>query len=204
MNEDRYSMSFTVGGLFRHESVKLAILYMKYSNWKAVRNDVICNNILDARTQGTLKRIYNEIASRLKKMSDEELDFLVKATYQEQGYLLWIAICRRYQFIADFAVEIVRERYISMKINVSYDDFNAFFNRKAEWHPELDKLQSRTINSLRQVLFKIMHEVDLLATNNTINMPIFSPGLMDLIFHGNSQDFLYFPIFESDLKRMAK
>lgn len=197
-------MSFTTGGLFRHESVKLATLYLELADWSAVRDNVIDNNVLQTRTLGTLKRICYEIISRLKTLNDEELTFFVTGTYQEQGSLLWVAVCRRYAFIADFATEVIRERYITMKIDLSSDDFNAFLNRKTEWHSELDELQPSTRNKLRQVLFKILHEVGLLSTNNKIHPAMLSSKLISLISYGNRNELLYFPMFESELKRMLK
>ncbi len=49
-----------------------------------------------------------EIVSRLQTLNDEELRFLVGADNREQGYMLWIAACRRYTFIGEFAVEVLR------------------------------------------------------------------------------------------------
>ncbi|MCC6503801.1 MAG: DUF1819 family protein [Deltaproteobacteria bacterium] len=204
MSHDRYSMSFTAGSLFHRESVKLAELYLALGNWSAVQNEVFTKNILQARTLSTLKRVCREIISRLKTLNVQELCFLSEANHQEQAHLLWIAVCRRYKFIADFTVEVLRERYITLKADLSLEDFDSFFNRKSEWHSELDEVRPTTRNKLRQVLFKMLREADLLATNNMINAAMLSPRLIELVSHGNHQDILYFPAFESDLKRMAK
>ncbi|MDD4180637.1 MAG: DUF1819 family protein, partial [Victivallaceae bacterium] len=104
MSEDRYSMSFTTGSLFLRESVKLVPLYLDLGGWDAVRDKVITENLLQTRTLNTLKRVCREVISRLRVLSPNELEFLVEASHQEQAYLLWIAACRRYRFIADFAV----------------------------------------------------------------------------------------------------
>ena len=37
MVEERYTMSFTAGGLFLHESVAVAILYLNLGDWEKVR-----------------------------------------------------------------------------------------------------------------------------------------------------------------------
>ncbi|MEP6957936.1 MAG: BrxA family protein [Nitrospirota bacterium] len=94
-------MSFTTGGIFHRESVKIATLYLELRDWDAVRDKVLSDNLLQARTRETSKRLCREIISRLNKLSSHELNLLVHATSQEQGYLLWIAVCRRYKFIAD-------------------------------------------------------------------------------------------------------
>ena len=197
-------MSFTTGSLFHHESVKLAALYLELGDWNAVRDKVISNNLLQTRTLNTLKRVCREVISRLKTLSIDELHFLVEANPQEQGYLLWLATCRRYRFIADFAIEVLRERYITLKTDVNHEDFDSFFNRKSEWHAELDAIQPTTRNKLRQVLFRILREAGLLASNNIINAAILSPELLNAISHNNRRDVLFLPVFESDLKGMAQ
>ncbi len=204
MNNDKYSMSFTTGSLFYLESVKLAQLFVELNNWNAVRDKVLSENLLQARMQNTLKRICREIISRLKTLAPLEIDLLINGSPQEQAYLLWIAICRRYKFIADFAVEIIREHYLSLKINLTHQDFDSFFNKKSECHSELDKIKPATKNKLRQILFKILREVDLLTANNTINAAMLSPRLVETLLLNDRQDLLLFPMFESNLKGLKE
>lgn len=204
MSNDRYIMSFSTGGLFHLESVKLAGLYLEFGDWGLAKDKVLSDNLLQARTLSTLNRNCREIISRLKTLSPAEIEFLVDANHQEQAYLLWLAACRRYRFIADFAVEVLRERYITLKADLNHEDFDSFFNRKSEWHSELDEISPSTRNKLRQVLFKILREADLLTANNMINAAMLSPRLLEVIHQGSRRDVLYFPLFESDLKGMAQ
>ena len=197
-------MSFTAGSLFHRESISLAKLYLGCRDCDVVRDMVIADNLLQARTLNTLKRVCREILSRIQTLSYDTLEFFVEGNSQEQGYLLWLAICRRYNFIADFAVEVLRERYISLKTDVTYDDFDSFFNRKSEWHCELEDLAQTTREKLRQILFKMLRQADLLAANNTINAAMLSPRLLELILQGDSRDILYFPVNESYLRRIAR
>ncbi len=204
MSNDRYSMSFTTGSLFHRESVELAALYLDLGDWNSVRDKVVAENLLQTRTLNTLKRVCREVISRLRTLSPGELDFLVEGSHQEQAYLLWLAVCRRYKFIADFAVEVLRERYLTLKSDLTHEDFDSFFNRKSEWHKELEEITPATRGKLRQVLFKILHEADLLTANNMIHAAMFSPRLLDLIQQGSGRDILHFPVFESDVKEIKR
>jgi len=204
MNNDRYSMSFTTGGLFHRESVKLAALYFNLDDWNSVRDKVVAENLLQTRTLSTLQRVCREIVSRLRTLSPSELECLVEGSHQEQAYLLWLAICRRYRFIADFAVEVLRERFITLKADLTHEDFDSFFNRKSEWHSELDEITPTTRSKLRQVLFKILREADLLTANNMINAALLSPRLSNAVSQSCRRDVFYFPVFESDLKGMEQ
>lgn len=196
-------MSFTTGGLFHRESVQLAMLYLELEDWHAVREKVIAENILQSRTVNTLKRVCREIISRLKTLSPGELHFFTRATPQEQIHLLWIAICRRYRFISDFAIEVLREHSITMNTDLSYEDFDAFFNKKSEWHEEIEKIRPSTRNKLRQVLFRMLREADFLTANNTINPALLSPELLEMIRKNNGTDLLIFPAVEMECKGVS-
>ncbi len=200
MNNERYSMAFTTGGLFHRDSVKLAVLYLELQDWDSVRNKVLSENLLQSRTINSLTRQSREIISRLKTLEAGELNLLISGSTQEQKYLLWLAVCRRYRFIADFAKEVIRERYIGLKFDLPYEEFDCFFNKKSEWHPELEKIQPTTRNKLRQVLFKILREAELLTVRNTINASMLSQRLLSALPRQRRKDVFVFPVFESDLK----
>lgn len=197
MNEKEYSLSFTTGAMLHRESMLITEIYLRLGDWGAVRDAVISENLLQARTQKTLNLTYREVTSRLRMLSDDELEHLMRAAQQEQRYLLWLAICRRYEFIADFAVEVLRENYIHMKSAVTREEFDSFFERKAEWHPELDAVTPSTRGKLRQVLFKMMKEAGLLVDKNTIQPALFGPEMLSLVRQGRPKDLLCFPLFAS-------
>jgi hypothetical protein len=204
MKSERYSMSFTTASLLLQESVNLASLFLELNDWNAVREKVISNNLLQARTLNTSKRICQEIISRLKTLEPPELDLLAHGTSQEQGYLLWLAVCRRYGFIGDFASEVLRERYISLKTDLQHEDFESFFDGKAEYHPEMDKITPATRKKLRQVLFNMMREADLLTDTNTIIPAILTPLLLPVIPQNRRREVSFFPAFDSDIKGVAR
>ena len=78
-------MSFTTGGLFQRESIRLAELYLNLEDWGAVRDKVITSNLLQARMANTSKRISREIISRLAMLSANELNLLVHGYPREQA-----------------------------------------------------------------------------------------------------------------------
>ena len=200
MSNGRYSMSFTTGSIFHRESVELAALYLDLGDWNSVREKVIAENILQTRTLSTLKRVCREVVSRLRTLNSGELEFLVEGRREEQAYLLWLAVCRRYRFVADFAIEVLRERFISLKTDLHHEEFDSFFNRKSEWHPELDDICPATRKKLRQVLFKILRETNLLNADHTINAALLTPRLLATIPQSNTLDVLVFPAFDSQLR----
>ena len=203
METQRYSLSFTSASLLHRESLIIAELCFQLNDWNLVRAQVIDQNLLQVRTLNTSKRFFREVASRLKTLSSTELELLVNGTLHEQRYLLWLAICRRYRFIGDFAREVLRENFISLKTCLSYEDFDAFFNRRAEWHEELEQIKPATQVKLRRTLFQMMREADLLSPENLINPALLSSQLLQAIPKERYQDLFFFPAFESDLVQWA-
>lgn len=204
MSVGRYSMSFTTGGLFLQESVKLAAVYLEHGDWDVVRDKVLAANLLQTRTLSSAKRVCRELVSRLATLDRSELDFLVAANSRDQGYLLWAAVCRCYSFIADFAVEVVREHYITMNCELRYEDFDTFLNGKAEWRPELDSLQPATKKKLRQVLFRNLHESGLIGSDNMIQTVDLKSEALRVVARRSIRDLTVFPIADSDLKELAQ
>lgn len=204
MNTEKYSMSFTTGTLFHQESVNLAGLYLEKDDWNEVRDEVIASNLLQARTTNSAKRICREICSRLKHLNKDELELLVEGDHQEQAYLLWLAICRRYQFIYDFSVEVIRERFLTLRYDLGYEDYDVFFNAKMEWHEELEKITETTRNKLRQVMFKMLRESELLTLSNSIIPAMLSSRLINVICSHSNRDLHIFPIMETALQGCAK
>lgn len=194
MNAKKYNMSFVAGALLRRESLVIASIYISTMSWDSTKKEVFDKNRLQARTTSTLHRIYGEVILRLKCLSDNEIAYLNSASTSEQGYTLWLAICRRYVFIAEFANEVLREKFISLKQLITYDDYDSFFNTKADWHPELDVLTQNTQKKLRQVLFRMLKEAGLLTKDNHINAAVLTRQMEYMLNQGIDNERKYFPV----------
>lgn len=185
-------MSFSAGALLKRESLLIASRFTQTDDWNVVKKYAFENNILQARTVSTLQRIYGETSSRLQELTTDEIRLLNISQDSDQRYLLWIAICRKYKFIAEFAHEILREKFLSFQSVVSFEDYGTFFNAKADWAPELDSLRQSTQKKLRQVLFKMLREANLLSNDNRI-IPVVYSQRMESIFK-EKNNFLFFPV----------
>ena len=200
MDGNRYKLSFIGAGLARRESVQIADLFLALSDWTLVRERLVEDNLLQARTLSALQRIGREILFRLQQLEAGELRLLIESSPQEQGYLLWLAICRSYRFIADFAVEVLHERYINLTPDLKQAHFDAYFNRKAEWHPELEQITSSTRLKARQILFRMLREANLLTQSYAISPVVLSHRLIEAFPPNRHAELRYFPLSEADLK----
>jgi hypothetical protein len=193
MSSYKYSLSFTTGAALLSETLIVAKLYLELDNWEKVKEKVLTENSLQARTSSTLRKLYGEVSRRLKHMSDEEIQYMVNADHREQELLIWLAICRHYLFIRDFAVEVMSNHYASSRFVLTHDDYNAFFNAKAEWHENLDRASKLTKSKARQVLFKMLRECGLLNGNDEIVGQNISLEMLTLLKHDNADCLRIFP-----------
>lgn len=200
MADKKYTLSFTSGALLYRESLTIAELFEELKDWGAVRERVIDENLLQMRTLNASKRIFQEVSSRLKHLTTTELKLLLASDPHDQEHILWLAICKRYRFIYDFAVEVVREKFIRLDFDLSYDDYDIFFNNKAEWHPEVAGVAESTRKKLRQVLFRMMRQANLLTPDDQIVPAMLSPRTIEVIAAGSPSYLLAFPISPTEIQ----
>ncbi len=198
---NRYRLSFTTGGLFINESVMGADLYLKSRDWQRVRDQMRSENLLQVRTAAAGLRISKEIVARLEHLTSEEIAALAQGTARERGYLLWAAVCRRYAFIRDFASEVLREYFITLRHSLTLRDFDSFFNGKAMWHEELDSTAVKTQLKLRQNLFRMMRDADLISDANVIQPAMLTNAVATLLAAKGREALLIFPISDTDINR---
>lgn len=166
--DERYALSFTSGALLAREAVIAAPLYLRERDWSRVRQLLGADNLLQSRTVSSGFRLAREVAQRLSVLTDDEIELLIDATATERGHLMWVAACRRYALIGDFAEEVVREKFLLLTPALSYSDFDSFVRGKALWHPELAELKDSTMQKLRSTVFRMLAEADLLSERGEI------------------------------------
>lgn len=162
-----------------------------------MRND----NVLQVRTAAAALRISKELVSRLELLELSELEELLHGSLRDRGSLLWVAACRRYAIIHDFAVEVLREHYVLLRRQISFRDYDAFYNSKALWHTELDEIATSTQLKLRQNLFRMLRDADLISDQQHIKAAMLSPRLAQLLACRGQDELLVFPATDNDMKR---
>lgn len=198
MNNDsaaapRYALSFTTGGLLGTEAAVVAPVYLRGHDWAATRTQVRDGNLLQSRVASSTRRILGALIPRLQLLSEPELQIVVDGTSTERGHLMWAAACRRYDLIAEFAEEVLRERFLTLAGTVSYADYDSFYRTKAMWHDELDEVSELSYKKLRQVLFKMMVEAGLVNTHGTIEPALLSARVAGCLTERTPSDIRFFP-----------
>lgn len=198
---DRYRLSFTTGGLFVQEAVAVAAAYLATKDWATARAQTRKENLLQVRTAAAATRVSKEITARLEHLDDVELQALGDLNLRDRASLLWVAACRRYAFIREFATEVLRENHLHLRRQLTFNDYESFYSSKALWHAELDQLAVSTQHKLRQNLFRMLREADLLSESEMILPASLSPALTTILARQGHRDLLVFPASEKDIHR---
>ncbi|MBX3104727.1 MAG: DUF1819 family protein [Cryobacterium sp.] len=189
---DRYKLSFSAGGLYIQGAPVAARLYLDLGDWVEVRAALDADNLLQARTASSAKRLGRELVQRLEVLTDAELALLTEATAEERAHLMWAAACRRYGLIAEFAEEVLRERFLLMAPDLTTEHFEAFVRGKTLWHPELAGMEESTLRKLRTNLFLMMREAHFVTAEGLIIPTVLSQRVRDELAKRDPSDIRLF------------
>lgn len=199
MTEARYRLSFTTGGLLVRESDVAASLYRRLGDWAKVRAAIESDNLLQARTVSSGRRIAREVVQRLAELTDDEIDLFLDATSVERGHLMWVSACRRYSLLGEFAEEVLRERFLLLAPTLDHSDFDSFLRTKAVWHEELAELKESTYRKLRSNVFLMLHQAGVLDEGGNITPAVLTDRVATVLGARAASDVRFFPTNDSVL-----
>ena len=189
-----YKMSFVTGGLFLNESIEVARMHNPGEAWDETIRRALEHGVSSLPKAASRRRTLREIVNRISTLGEEELSFLVEeADRQDQQALLWLATCRAYRFVREFAAEVIHERFLSFKLDLPLETFDVLFEAKAEWDEGLNGISATTRAKLRQVLFRMMREANVITPESRILAAYVSPQLAAMLARNCPSDLDLFP-----------
>lgn len=200
MTKTPYILSFTAGGLLYHESIAVAETYVESRQWDETIKKVTDNNLLQSRVHSTTVRKLREICLRLKHLTSGGMQLLVQGSRLEQNMLLWLACCKRYRLLAEFAKEILHEKFVRLDFSLTAIDVDAFMDAKSLWHEELDSVTDNTRTKLQTVIIRMLKEAELISNEGIIQPKLLSADLVRVIANDSVELFSVFPVSEMDVK----
>jgi hypothetical protein len=189
-----YRLSFLVGGLLAEEAAIAAPVYLKLCDWQATRAALDRGNLLHSRTRASAVRTSRELVQRMQTLTDAEVEYLASAPSTDRKLLLWVSACRRYEFVAEFAEEVLRDKYLLGVRSLATEDFERFWASKTLWHEELESLKPSTQRKLRTNLFLAMRQAGLLTEDGLIVSPLLSREVEVFLGKRTPSDVRFFPM----------
>ncbi len=183
---ERYKFSFTAASL---QVPVMTYLAEKMVNEGLTLLELKPEDVGKERAK-TNKRQFIEMKKRLATLTDDEINHLARASYEEQRLLSMVAFARAYRFFYDFVTDVVAEKVALFDITLTDMDYNVFFSRVAADHPEADKLTSLTQKKVRQYTFKVLEQAGLInnVKERIIQVPQLSIAFTSLISATRPQD----------------
>ncbi len=196
-----YLLSFITGGLFIKESLQIAELYAREGCWSRVRTLAEEASLFQLRTRAAHRRIYREVHKRLAVLGEGERELLLRRREVEVRSILWLGVCRAYDFIGDFAREILQEQVLNRTMMLSREEYRRFFEVKAATRPKLAGLAVSSRKKIEQVLFRILREAGWIDPRGSLQLLLLTPSLRALFRSGDPRELAFFPLSPQEMKR---
>lgn len=194
---EKYALSFTAASLRLPETVIVARCILEQNDLKEASRIVRTENLLGLRSVKSGHRIGGELMKRLETLSQDELRLFVFGSYPLQRVWAWIAICRTYSLIAEFMRDVVLPGFMIGRMKLENADFDRFVEGKVSTHPELLEVSEQTLGKLRQTLFKMLVEAEIVTKDKEIIPSALPPQILETVSH---DDFVYFPMCVREAK----
>jgi hypothetical protein len=192
---NKYDFSFTVSFLRLNEMILVAKAYLE-------NRPIDFVNELGIGKSSAGKRLLLEFEKRISKLTIQQLKLLANGDLSTQKQIAYLSACKTYGFIRDFAVAVLREKYLVFDDQMSESDFISFYRRTNDLHPEMDEFTEQTIKKIRQVTFKILEQAGLIdAVRNSliIILQIMDDTIAKSIINDNPEWLKVFLISDIDI-----
>ena len=188
-----YCLSMSGSAVRRPETLATARIYLDLHDWTKVRQSVVEENLYQLNAESSRKRVAGEIIKRLRTLSDKEIRFLVNSYLDDQSAMLWVAVCRTYQFVSGLSATVLRDRYESGIPAYTEGAYETFFAQEAEIHPELARLTEAGRKKMRSQIFRMLVECDLVSEDGAITPIHPSSAFVSVIDAAHQDDLDLFP-----------
>ena len=184
VERETYNMSFTAGAAMLNEMHAVAEALVECDgDWERTKDKTFKENLMEKEKMSSNIRYFALMKQRLEVLNEAELDMLVNGTVAVRRLIVLLAICKAHSFIYDFISEYVRDCFYNQYEKISYANFNEFYNEKKYEHPEIEQVSELTVAKMRQVVFRILEQTELIEDTETgiLRRPYLSEAVERLI-----------------------
>ncbi len=182
-----YNLNFTSGGLLYEEST-IYIESIQNIDDYIVGKEEVSYFVLPTNSESSKKKLKSVIDKRLKQLNAEYLHFYKNVVQDEdRKIILFLSICKYYSIIADFAIEVVYQKWKIFDNHLEPYDFSYFLSQKLG-EDELNIISENTKYKLSQVAILIFKQMGIYSSDK-INIVKPSDELYELIIKNKDEWF---------------
>ena len=201
--KSKYVLSFTAASLRLQEMVKVATTANvdDITDLATVKESGVVFNTGKRRTTD---REFREIRQRLKKLSPEQRDILIRGDLNSQKQIAFLAVCKHYTFIRDFTIEVIRDKVLVFDYQLHESDYASFISSKTLLHPELDGFSESTRKKAKQVMFRILEQAGIInnPVDKMIQPQILHQDVINAIVWDDTEWLKIFMMPDQDIKQL--
>lgn len=185
-----YNITFTAGAAMINETCAVAEAFLDCNkDWEKTWQKTLSENLMAKDKLSSNRRYFALVKQRLEMLTEDELSALLDGSASIRRQMVLLAICKAHPFIYDFLTENVRDAFFMMREKISFANFNEFYNEKKYDHPELNDVTDVTVAKMRQVVFRIMEQTELIENvdSGLIRRPYLSENVERVIVKDDSK-----------------
>lgn len=203
--KSKYILSFTAASLRLNEMVKVAKTAIDngISDFNEIKESGVVFNSVTSRTS---TREFREIRKRLEHLTPKQMDILIHGDLISQKQIAFLAVCKHYSIIRDFAIEVVRDKTLVYDYKINESDFNSFINNKIQSHPELEMFSESTLKKAKQVLFHILEQAGIINNpiEKSIQLQLLQPNTIGVVAEDDPAWLKIFMMTDKDINHVKQ
>ena len=199
----KYILSFTAASLRLNEMVKVATAALDNAggDLAMVKESGVVFSSVKIRTSD---REFREVRKRLETLTPDQTAILIRGDLISQKQIAFLSVCKRYSFIRDFAVDVIRDKVLVFDYQLNESDYKSFINSKLSLHPELEEFSESTLKKAKQVMFRILEQAGII--NNPVDKQIQPQILQQDVINATVRDdpawLKVFMMSDKDIKQL--
>ena len=199
----KYILSFTAASLRLNEMVKVATAALDNAggDLAMVKESGVVFSSVKTRTSD---REFREVRKRLETLTTDQTAILIRGDLISQKQIAFLSVCKRYTFIQDFAVDVIRDKVLVFDYQLNESDYKSFINSKLSLHTELEEFSESTHKKAKQVMFRILEQAGII--NNPVDKQIQPQILQQDVINATVRDdpawLKIFMMSDKDIKQL--
>ena len=199
----KYILSFTAASLRLNEMVKVATAALDNAggDLAMVKESGVVFSSVKIRTSD---REFREVRKRLETLTPDQTAILIRGDLISQKQIAFLSVCKRYSFIRDFAVDVIRDKVLVFDYQLNESDYKSFINSKLSLHTELEEFSESTLKKAKQVMFRILEQAGII--NNPVDKQIQPQILQQDVINATVRDdpawLKIFMMSDKDIKQL--
>ncbi len=186
MLNDKYSARIVKSPTFFRETFEVGVLKSQGYTNEELRMKLLDENPLKITPARRNKEISSAVLVRVEALTQDQLEVLKNGSLSDKKYMTMVSIMKTERLIRELLNEVYVDKLNMGQKMIDDGDINVFFRRRAEEHEEVAKFQDVTIKKLKQVIKKILKELELVKVvgkSMEILPPIASKQFLEAIEH---------------------